>query len=66
MFSDKLPYPINSTINKKYMTWLEKADVFDILGTRISYLKKWVNDQCLDLQKTKENEKTISSLLGYS
>ena len=29
MFYDKLPYPINSIINEKYMTWLEKADVFE-------------------------------------
>jgi len=32
MFYDKLPYPINSIINEKYMTWLGKVDVFDILG----------------------------------
>jgi len=44
MFYDKLPYLINSTINEKYMIWLEKADVFDILGTRISYLRKWISD----------------------
>jgi len=31
MFYDKLPYPINSIINDKYMTWLEKADVLDTL-----------------------------------
>jgi len=37
-------------INAKYMVWLEKADVIDTLGTRISYLKKWINEQCLDLQ----------------
>jgi len=49
MFYDKLPYPTNSVINEKYMTWLEKY-VFDTLGTRISYLRKWVNDQCLDLK----------------
>ena len=39
------------------MTWLEEADVFDTLGTRISYLRKWVNDQCLDLQKQKKMKK---------
>jgi len=44
MFYDKCPYPINFIINEKYMTWLEKADVFDTLGTKISYLKKWVNN----------------------
>ena len=26
MFYDKLSYPINSIINEKYITWLEKAD----------------------------------------
>ena len=57
MFYDKLPYPINSIINEKYMAWLEKADVFDTLGTRNSYLRKWVSDQCLDLQKQKKMKK---------
>ena len=32
MFYDKLPYPINSIINEKYITWLEKTDVFDTVG----------------------------------
>ena len=41
----------------KYMTWLEKADVFDTPDTRISYLRKSVNDQCLDLQKQKKMKK---------
>ena len=27
MFYDKLPRPINSIINEKYMTWLKKANV---------------------------------------
>jgi len=53
MFYDQLPYPINSIINEKYMTWLKKADVLDILGTKISNLKKCVNDQCFDLKKQK-------------
>jgi len=44
MSYDKLSYPINSIISEKYMIWLEKADVFDTLGTRISYPRKWVND----------------------
>ena len=57
MFYDKLPYPINSIINEKYIAWLEKADVVDTLGTRISYLRKWVNDQCLDLKKQKKIKK---------
>ena len=57
MFYDKLPYPINSIINEKYMTWFEKACVFDTLRTRISYLTKWVNDQCLDLQKQNKMKK---------
>ena len=52
-FYDKLPYPINSIINEKYIAWLEKANVIDTLGTRIYYLRKWVNDQCLDLHKKK-------------
>ena len=51
MFYDKLPYLMNSIINGKYVAWLEKADIFDTLGIRISYLRKLVNDQCLDLQK---------------
>ena len=57
MFYDKLPYPINSIINKKYIAWLEKTYVIDTLGSRISYLLKWINDQCLDLQKQKKIEK---------
>ena len=65
MFYDKLPYPINFIIDEKYMSWLEKTNVFDTLGTGISYLRKWVNDQCLDLQKQKKMKK-ISNLLGYS
>jgi len=28
-----------------------------IHGSRISYLRKWVNDQCLDLQKQKKIKK---------
>jgi len=54
MFYPKLPYPINSIINEKYITRLEKVDVIDTLGIRISYLRKWVNDQCLDLQRQKK------------
>jgi len=54
MFYDKLPYPINSIINKKNMTWLEITYFFDTFGTRISYLRKLVNDQCLHLQKQKK------------
>ena len=57
MFYDKLSYSINSIINEKYVTWLEKTDAFDTLGTRISYLRKWVNGQCLDLQKQKKMKK---------
>ena len=56
-FYDKLPYPINSIINEKYMAGLEKANVFDTLGTRIFYIRKWINDQCLDLQKQKKMKK---------
>jgi len=56
MFYDKLPYPINSIINEKYMAWLERTDVVVTLSSRISYLLKWVNEQCLDLQKQKKIE----------
>ena len=41
IFYGKLPYQINSIINEKYFTLLEKA----MFSTRISYLRKWVNDQ---------------------
>ena len=57
MFYDKLSYPINSIINEKYMAWLERTDVVDTLESRISYLRKWVNEQCLDLQKQKKIKK---------
>ena len=57
MFYGKLPNPINFIINEKYIAWLERADVIDTLGSRISYLRKWVNDQCLDLQKQKKIKK---------
>ena len=49
MFYDKLHYPTNFIIYEKHVTWLEKADVFNTLSTRISYMRKWINDQCLDL-----------------
>jgi len=57
MFYDKLPYRTNFIINEKYMAWLEKADVIDTLGTRISYTRKWVNNQCLHLHKQKKMKK---------
>jgi len=41
-------------MNEKYMTWLEKANVFDTLGSKFSYLRKWVNDKCHDLKKQKK------------
>ena len=56
MFYDKLSYPMNSIINQKYMASLERTDV-DTLDSRISYLRKWVNEQCLDLQKQKKIKK---------
>jgi len=31
IFYDKLPYPINSIINEKYITWRESTDVIDTL-----------------------------------
>ena len=44
IFYGKLPYPISSIINTKYIAWLEKTDVIDTLGIRISCIRKWVND----------------------
>ena len=41
IFYGKLPYQINSIISEKYFTLLEKA----MFSNRISYLRKWVNDQ---------------------
>jgi len=40
MLYDKLSYPINSIINENYIAWLERVDVVDTFGLRISYLKK--------------------------
>ena len=57
MFYYKFPYSINSIINEKYIAWLERTDVIDTLGSRIYYWRKWVNDQCLDLQKQKKIKK---------
>ena len=57
IFYDKLSYPINSTINDKYTVWLERVDVIDTLSARISYLRKWVNNQCFDFQKQKQIKK---------
>jgi len=59
MFYDKLLYPMNFIINEKYIVWLQKVNVIDILEIGISYLidkkhsylRKWVNNQYLDLQK---------------
>ena len=65
MFYDKFPYPINSIINEKYIAWPERVDVIHTLVTRITYLGKWVNDECLD-PNAKENQETISSLLGFT
>ena len=39
------------------MAWLEQTNVVDTLGSRISYLRKWVHEQCLDLQKQKKFKK---------
>ena len=44
MFYDKLPYPINFLINEKCIIYLERADIIDTLDSRISHLRKWVND----------------------
>ena len=57
MFYDKLTYPINSIINEKYIAHMERVDVIGTLSSRISYIRKWVNDQCLDLQKQKRIKK---------
>jgi len=39
------------------MIWFEKVDGTDTLGTRISYISTWVDDQCLDLRKQKKIQK---------
>jgi len=57
MFYDKLPYSINNIINEEYIPRLKKANVIDTLDTTISYLRKWANDQCLDLKKQKKMKK---------
>ena len=57
-FYDELPYPINPIINEKFFTCLQKVDVLDTLGTRVSYFKKWINDQCLNLQKQHKMKKS--------
>ena len=57
MFYDKLSYPINSIINEKYITLLDKVDVIDTFGTKISSLRKYVSDQRLDIQKQKNMKK---------
>ena len=51
MFYEKLPYSIYSVINEKYISWVEKEDIINTLHTRISYLRKWINNKCLNLQK---------------
>ena len=40
IFYEKLPYPINSIMNQKYIAWLDKIDVIDTVDIRISYLRK--------------------------
>ena len=65
MFYDKLPNSINFIINEKYMAWLEKAYFIETLGIRISYLKKQINDQCLNLQKQKQLKKLKKQFLTY-
>ena len=57
MLYDKLSYAINFIINEKYIERLGKANVIDTLGSRISYLRKWVNNQCLNLQTKKKIKK---------
>ena len=57
MFYDKLPYPINFILNEKYIARFQRTDVIDTLASRISHLRKWVNDQYLDLQKQKKIKK---------
>ena len=54
MFYNKLSYPMNYIIKEKYVTWFEKVDVIDALGIRISYIRKWINDQWLDIKKQKK------------
>ena len=57
MLYDKLSYPINFIINEKYMASLARTNLVDTLDSRISYLRKWVNEQYLDLQKQKKIKK---------
>ena len=40
MFYDKLPYPTNFIINEKHIAYLERVDVIDTLGSRISCPRK--------------------------
>jgi len=35
---------------------VEKSKCHGNLGTKISYLRKWANDRCLDYQEANENE----------
>ena len=41
----------------KYITWLKKANVIDMLNKRVSYLRKQVNDKYLDIQQQKKMKK---------
>ena len=50
-------YPINFIINEKYIAWLERTNVIDTLGSRISYLRRWVSDQFIHLQKQNKIKK---------
>ena len=52
-----MTYPINSIINEKYITWLEKVELINNLHTRDLYLRKWVNDQRFNIQKQKKMKK---------
>ena len=57
----KRHYPINSIINEKYIGWLKRVDVIDTFGIRVSYLRQWVNNHCLDIQKQKKIKKKFEA-----
>ena len=57
MFYDKLPYLINFIITEKYIAYIERTDVIDTLDSRISCLRKWVNNQFL-ISKSKRKLKS--------
>jgi len=65
MFNDKLPYPINFIINEKYIAYLERANVIDTLGLRISYLRNGSMINAL-ISKSKRKLRSNSWPLGFA